>query len=270
MRFSYSAVWDDAVALMRANYPLLAAVAGAFIFLPSLLLSHFLPQPAPPADPPGQARAMIDYAGTNWPWLLPAALVTMAGTIAIFALLLDPARPTVGRAILRSLRVLPIYLIALAILAVAFLVGAVLLSLPFALLGAAGLRIFAAAGSIAIMVALFYYSGRMIVLTPILVAEDERNPLQGIRRSLRLTTGAGWGIAGLLVLILLVFGIVLSAVTFALGSILMLVLDKALADLILLIVNSAVNALAALFLTVLAAAIYRGVAGSGLSRGSLN
>jgi hypothetical protein len=34
MKFSYNAVWDHTVALLRAHLALAAAVAGVFIFLP--------------------------------------------------------------------------------------------------------------------------------------------------------------------------------------------------------------------------------------------
>src|SRR4051812_38184352 len=48
MSFSYNAVWEDAVRLLRQHAPLLAAIAGVFLFLPALLFAVFLPQPTPP------------------------------------------------------------------------------------------------------------------------------------------------------------------------------------------------------------------------------
>jgi hypothetical protein len=42
MNFSYSAVWNDTVALLKSHGSLLLAVAGVFILLPLLMTAYFL------------------------------------------------------------------------------------------------------------------------------------------------------------------------------------------------------------------------------------
>jgi UPF0716 family protein affecting phage T7 exclusion len=48
MKFSYSAVWNDAARMLKEHGSLLLAIAGVFFLLPGLLLGYFLPQPTVP------------------------------------------------------------------------------------------------------------------------------------------------------------------------------------------------------------------------------
>src|SRR4051794_12206028 len=111
MKLSYSAVWDDTAAMLRAHGSLVAALAGGFLFLPGLLLAVLLPHPTT-ADPSRALEVLRDYYTGNAPWLLLGSLVSMVGTIAILKLLLGPRGTSVGGAIVAALPILPFYFLA--------------------------------------------------------------------------------------------------------------------------------------------------------------
>ena len=97
MKFSYSAIWDDTIAMFRGNASLLLAIAGVFLFLPALVVGYAIPQ----ADvEPGQLiEAFSAYVTANWPWLLLANVVNMVGAIAMLLLHLGRQGQSVGEAI---------------------------------------------------------------------------------------------------------------------------------------------------------------------------
>src|SRR5438874_13752570 len=104
MKFSYNAIWDYTLALLRAHFPLVVAIAGVFIFLPTLLIGYVFPAPAGAGDPQTQLNALFAYYGTTWPWQLLDLVIVMIGTLAVLILVLDRTRPTVGGAIVRALK----------------------------------------------------------------------------------------------------------------------------------------------------------------------
>src|SRR5689334_729300 len=120
MKFSYNAVWDYTLAMLRAHLPLIAAIAGAFIFLPDLLVGHFFPAPQEGSPDPQASMDMIyAYWSATWYWQALALLVTMVGILAILILILDHGRPTVGSAILDAAKLLPFYLLAALLIGLA-------------------------------------------------------------------------------------------------------------------------------------------------------
>ena len=263
MKLSYNAVWEDALALVRAYFPLALAIAGVFMFLPSLLVSYFLPQPETGGEPSAQQQAMVGYFVQNWPWLALAIAVTVVGTLAILALVLDARRPSVGEAILRGGTATPIYLGAMVIVGIGLFLAAFVVSLLLSLFVAVGGTAVATLAGLIILILLFYGSGRLFPLPCVLVGEEERNPIKAIARSLALTRGRGWAIAGLLILILLALAVLGLGVGLAAGTLFRLFLNEPLAIFLSLIVNNAVNAAAAAFLTLLSAALYRHLSGRG-------
>lgn len=234
MKFSYSAVWDDTVAMLRANSALVLAIAGAFLFLPALLVGHFIPQPTAEADE--ALAAMIAYVGANWHWLLLANVVNMVGAIAILLLLLDGAGRTVGGAIAAALPLLPAYFVA------TMLSGA-----------AVGLA------SLFLLIPGFYVFARFAPLGPVVVAERS-GPLRALARCWELSKGKGWAIF-LLVLIVALTGFIISiAISAVIGSILRLLSPGKVGDLLVLILNSFTSAVLSTVLIVLFAALYRALA----------
>ena len=232
MRFSYSGVWDETVRTLRAHSTLLLAVAGVFLFLPSLVAGY--------AAPPPQAQsieAMVGHYRANFGILFGAQLVAFIGNLALLILVLDSRHPTVGGAIQAALMMLPAYLLVSLLSGFMLLIGFFLLILPF-----------------------FYLIGRLAAVGPALVAEGRRNPLDIIRRSFEITKGNGWAVVGLILLVFVTFYILMLAVTVVFGSIL-LIIDRSngggIGAFLLLILSSAIGAAFNTVLMVLFASIYR-------------
>ena len=269
MKFSYNAVWDRTLVSLRAHAPLVGAIAGVFIFLPNLLLGHFLPAPqGTSTDPQADLDMLLTYWSATWHWQLMVVVATMGGNLAILILVLDHTRPTVGSAIASAMRMLPYFLLAAFIIAIAMTLGAAIFVLPFGLLAAAAGPIFGSLGTIAALILLFYLSARAVAVLAAVAAIERRTPLDMIRRTLELTRGHGWAIFGLFFLVLLAGTIASLAIGFVLGSILRLVLNAALADFLILLVGSAFTSALAAFVVLLSGSIYRELSG-GESTASL-
>jgi hypothetical protein len=233
MKFSYSAVWEDTLGLLRAHTSLIAALAGVFLFLPSLLVAYFLPQPQP-EDFSRYGELLVEYISANWHWLLLETLANMVGALAIMLLILARGGTTVGGAIAAALAILPFYFLAGILSGLIIGIGCVLLIVP-------GL----------------YLLGRLLPLGPVMVAEQRRNPIDAIRRTFEVTRGNGWAVFGLLLLVAIPALIASAVANMLLGLVFRLVAGGEVGRLLSLIVTSATGAAVAALLTVLYAAIYR-------------
>ena len=229
MTFSYSAVWNDTTALLRRNASLIVAIAGVFIFLPSLLMGYFLPPPqgGETLDP------MVEFIFANLHWYLLAQLVSMVGAIAILTLIFRKGGVTVAGAIGNGFAVLPFYLLALLLA-----------------------RFAIAAGLFALIIPGLYLVGRLAPVGPMLLAENLRNPIDVIARSFRLTSNKGWIVFGLIFLVFVAGMFLVLALTFVFG-ILALIGGGGVGQLLSLILNSAISTAFAVVLIVLFAAITR-------------
>ena len=237
-KLSYSAAWDDAVALLRAHAPLIVALAGVFLFLPGLLAAHFLPPPEP-ADPARLLPEMLDYARANAGWLLLANLVNMVGTLAILQLIFARAGTSVGGAIVGALLLLPFYFVAGFISFVLIALGLLLLIVP-------GL----------------YVMSRLAPLGPVVVAESRRNPIEAIGRSFAVTRGNGWRIVGLMMLIGIAGFILVRVSAMLVGIVFTLILGADLGTLLALIVGTAARSALVVLFVLLYAAVYRLLSGA--------
>lgn len=234
MKFSYSAVWDDTIALFRRHGSLAAALAGAFIFLPALLVGHFLPQPVPAEDMWAWLRELREYMAGNALWLLLQAVANSIGMIAILLLVFARQGTSVGGALAAALPILPFYFLAGLIANLIVFAGILLLIVP-------GLYLFA----------------RMVPLGPVVVAENQRNPLKAIGRAFEVTRGKGWAVLGLVVLVAIPGAILIQVVNALLGIAFRIAAGEKVATLLSLIVTSATAAALTLVLLFLYAAIYR-------------
>lgn len=259
MKFSYSQVWEDAAALIRANAPLLVALAGAFYLMPNLLREYLLPFPTPAA--PAEVVPLISrYVADNFHWLLLTSLVEMAGALAILVLILSPGGTSVAAAIGRAARLLPFYFAAMLLWSLmmtaaalpGFLIGGLLVRPP-APPSALALLIFL----LLIAVPLLYLFGRTALLGPVVAAEGQRNPLAALGRSFALTRGRGWAVIAMVCLVFLAGFVLTQALVYVLGSVLLLAVGDNPGRLLMLIVSGALSAALTAVLTVLYAAFYR-------------
>jgi len=239
MQFSYSAIWDDTIRLTRQHFPLLVAIAGVFIFLPSLILAVMLP----PAElsglsPDRMIQAMMDHWQRVAPWYVLGTLVTMVGTAAMLRLVF--ARDvTVGAALAFGLALLPFYFLLQLLISVILLIGFILLIVPC-----------------------LYLVGRLAPAAALMVAEKRRNPLDTISRSFAITKGRGWAVFGLVFIVGIVGGISVGVANTLLGIVFHLAAGRELATLLMAIVSCALSAAFATLIVMLYAAIYRALTAS--------
>jgi hypothetical protein len=161
--------WADVAAMARGHVELLIVIGGLFIMLPSLMSDLFIP-----FVPVGKTIAEVvserlAYTEANLLPLLLNVIIATFGQATILALLIDPARPTVGRSLRIGLANL--FWLLLANLIVSFAVGA-------------GLTLFIVPG--------LYLFGRLMPVPAILFAERRTRPADLIRRSFALTKESAW------------------------------------------------------------------------------
>jgi hypothetical protein len=237
MNFSYSAVWDDTVRLLRSHGSLILALAGVFIFLPGLLTAALIPQAQ--AETVAQlSAAMSEYVRRAWLWILLETLVNMIGTIAILRLIFPRQTSTVGAVIAASLPLVPTYFVAAIVSNVMVFIGLLLFIIPG-----------------------IYLVGRLTPIGPVIVAEERRNPFDAIRRSFEVTAGKGWAVAGLVIVVAIAGAIVMLVANSLLGVVMLLVAGQKIGVLLSTIVGSATAAAFTTLLILLYAAIYRRLTG---------
>jgi hypothetical protein len=117
-------------------------------------------------------------------------------------------------------------------------------------------------GLLLILVPGLYLLGRLAPMSAVMVAENRRNPLDVIGRTFALTKGRGWAILGMVFVVAIVAGIVVSISGTLVGLIFVLAAGQELGKLLASVVTSALNAAFATLLTMLYAAIYRALAGT--------
>ena len=238
MSFSYNAVWEDTLKLLRQHAPLLAAIAGVFLFLPNLLFAVLMPPPVPRGGDPQQAlQALLDFYQAATPWLMLISLFTMVGTLAMLRLVFE--RDTVGGALVQGLVLTPFYF---------------MLSLGWGLMIGFGL--------ILILVPGLYLFGRLAPFPAVLVAENRRNPVDTFNRTFALTKGHGWAIFGIIFVVWIVALIAMGVANALFGLIFVLAAGQELGRTLTAVVSSALMAGLTSLLMMLYAAIYRALAGT--------
>jgi hypothetical protein len=237
-------VWDDARAMGAANKDLLAAIAGMFVLLPSVVGNLLIKQPlavrqqsaAATKDlPAGEMYGqLMSFYTDNWPVVLGLSIALAFGLLTMLVLLLRHERLTVGESLKAAVILLPGYIVANLIEGFAFAIGFLLFIIPC-----------------------IYVMGRFSILAAVASAEQRVNPVEQHQRSWALTSRNGWRIGVMLVILWLTAQVVNVVATTLVGLIGELVLPKDLADLVVSIVGGLVSAGFTAFVALLTAAIYR-------------
>lgn len=211
-RVSIAALLGYALALFRSDRALLLPLGAATLFLPQFALLLLVPDfPALPQGPTTQRaleawsqRAVI-WAEHYGLWYALAPMVALFGALAIVALYLKHGRPTLAEALKRALWLFPRYLGA-----------SMLMAAP---VGVAMLPALAAPMLLLVVLApIFYLFGRMMLLAPVIVAEEPIGAVGAIGRSWALTAGNGWTLAALYAVVALVAQLT-GSVFLALGAV---------------------------------------------------
>jgi hypothetical protein len=219
MQFNMNRTWSQAMALLRANFQLLAIIAGVFLLLPALLLALLVPDALDFSrlnqDPEAVQAQMEGMLGPILIYGLVSAVMQFIGYGAMVALIGDE-RPTVAEAILTGVRCLPTIIAATLLFMLGYVALALLAGVAIAAIGA-GLGAVGAGGVgavlafllvVVLLAAMLYVMTRLSLTLPIVVLEGVRNPVTGLRRSWQLTRPHGGAIFGFYALLMIAYFVI--------------------------------------------------------------
>lgn len=198
MEFDMNRSWTQAVALVGANFQLLAVMAGIFLLLPSALfyvaMPDLLTSLQETQDPDLMMAMLTDSMGPLIGYGLLAMLAQIIGYLGMISLMGDD-RPTVGEALKRALTMTPSAIGATLLLMVVYILVAVLLSVVMGvvvsvLVGVAGQGVGVALTflmAIATLIAVVYVITRFTLTMPAIVLDGLANPVKAMMRSWQLT-----------------------------------------------------------------------------------
>ena len=179
----FTAAWNDAMALLKANAELAIILIGLFSLVPLLAVNLFMPQPEIlPDQDPNEALALLgEWFSQNWYWFVGVFLTGAIGNMSLMIVIMHENRPTVGAALKMAVALLPIVFVVHLIAGVAFTFGILLLILPG-----------------------IYLAIKFLLVSVVIAAEPERSPVAILQRSWRLTRGNSLRIFGFFLIIIIV------------------------------------------------------------------
>ncbi|SIN90479.1 hypothetical protein SAMN02745824_2242 [Parasphingorhabdus marina DSM 22363] len=198
MKLNYMECWNGAMALLKEHKEAVLAIAGVFLFLPSVLLAQFVGEPNVEGlvDPDAIQAANLAFFAEHWLAYLLMFVVTAIGSLSIYRLLSPSFTGTVSNALVQA-AALAVFFIATNILVALLMVG--------------GLFLFIVPG--------LYLFGRLAVVPMVIADENERNPATALQRGWAVTKNNGWSTFFFLLIILMVglvtlivFGVVIGLV----------------------------------------------------------
>lgn len=195
MKLNYMQCWNGAMSLLGAHKEAILAIAGVFIFLPTLLFAQYVTPPVFTGDEDGNAFLAVysAYFNENAYSIIASNLLISFGGLATYFALAPSRHSTVAEDLVAALKIFVIYLIANLLSALVSFPGFILFIIP-------GL----------------YLMCRFILVPVVIAEEGERNPIELLKRSWAVTQNNGFAIL-LFILIIAIVGTitigVLDAVT---------------------------------------------------------
>jgi hypothetical protein len=190
MKLNYMQCWNGAMGLLGAHKEAILAIAGVFLFLPTLLFAQFVAQPVLTGEEDMNAVIAIYSAYFNenaYPILLSNLIISFGGLALYFSL--APSRSnTVAENLIAAFKIFLLYLIANLLIGLVTLPGFVLFIIP-------GL----------------YLTCRFILVPVVIADQGERNPVEMLKRSWALTRGNGFSILLFIIIIAVAGTIAISA-----------------------------------------------------------
>ncbi len=240
MKLDYMACWNDAMAMLGSNKEAVAAIAGVFLFLPSMIWAYFVGEPPIEGltDPAEIQAAQLAFLVDNAFGLMLSNLVIGFGSLSLYVLLAPNRRETVGDVLKAALGLFLFFLFANIIVAFGLFFGFLLFIIP-------GL----------------YLLGRLSLVPMVIADQEERNPIEAIKINWEVTKGNGWSILLFLVMIILVGGITVLVAGLVIGLIVSLASGGAGWPFFENLFTSALGAVFQVILIAVVAAIYRQLTG---------
>lgn len=275
MKFSMTTAWNEAMAMFTANREVLLIIAGIFFFLPSLAFAIMFPQMqdlqqmmlTDPERYQQQVEAMFtDYLPLLILGVIAYLLFTLAGYLALVAMLRDHARPTVGEAIgFGAKAAVPAFLgmiLLYLVMVLAALVPALLLGAGSAASGgsSAGFGFVAFIVVVLMIVVLLYLMTKFSLFLAVMGLEGTLNPVRALARSWRLTRRNSVRLFAFYVLLTICY-VVIAVIVSMPAMLLVMVLGTTVAGLVNGLVSGALTAVATVLFVAILASIHRQLSG---------
>lgn len=257
---SVTEAWNETAALLKREGRLIFPLAFLLMALPGAILQAMIP----PSDP-----GAMPVAGP-WLYFLPISIVSsIVGALAISWLALTPGT-SLGEALQVAVRrILPV-IGALILLSLAGGLLMLPLMIVIALLtvdpggGEPQMTGGILFGSLAFAVLVMFFWVRLMLMTPV-AAVEKAGPLAMIARSWALTRGHFWKLLGFLLLLTLVAGVTMLAVSAVGGLLIILIAGQpepgSVAMFLALLLSALLQAVVSAVFTVFLARIYAQLTG---------
>jgi hypothetical protein len=206
VKFDMSRAWEQAAAVLGNNRRMVAVVAGVFFFLPVtallLMLPDFSQNPAfatAAGDPQAMSEMINAVLQEIWWVLLIAVLLQIVGMLALYRLLSDRSRPTVGEALGFGAKALLPYVGATLLVQI---IQMLLVGLPTRLTeGSAIGGVVAVAG----LVVTLWLTVRFLLVGPVVAIEQQFNPFKVLQRAWHMTSGQAARLLAFFILLIAAF-----------------------------------------------------------------
>ena len=262
MNFDMNTCWSRAVELVQANFSLLIVIAGALIMLPTLALYLLMPDMQMFADPMADQSVvqerMAEILAPFFGAMLVISLFQFAGQGAMVALMGDH-RPTVGQALAQGVKVVPSLLAVMILVMLALFIGAVVVMLPFIMIGGAiggGGEALSLLAIPIILVGMGWMMARLSMTLPAMVLGETLNPVTSMLASYRMTGPKQWMIFLFWVVLYVVIVIINVLVTGVVGVVAALMATGTASLAISGLVNGLVGGIISMVFCAVAVAMY--------------
>jgi hypothetical protein len=213
---SIGKAWEESVAFVKREGQLLFPVALLFLAVPFAILFQMMPAEYLQVTP-GQPK-LPSLPSTVKLGMVVTAIITLAGSLTIYALALKPGI-SVGEAIRLGVQRLPVLLGASLLAALGYLLGVVILSLIAGLLSVAiGAQAAVTLATIILVPLLIYIIARLILLNAVVI--DRKDGLiESLKGAWALTAGHVWRLIAFIVVLIIISSIIQMAVQAVFGII---------------------------------------------------
>ncbi len=248
MKLNYMECWSGAMAILRDHKEAILAIAGVFLFLPTLLMAQFIGQPnlEGTEDLNAITAAYSTFFGENAFAIIASNLLISFGGFVIYFTIAPSHSGTVADDLGKALRLFLIFLIANILTGLATFAGILLFIIP-------GL-----------------YVACRLILVPIIIADhSERNPLEALKKSWESTKDNGFSILLLVLMIAVIGAITVGVIQMIIGVIIGLATGGAGWPLIENLVSALGGTALQILFTVLIGSIYYQLTGKGSDVGEV-
>lgn len=248
MKLNYMQCWNGALEILRDHKEAILAIAGVFVFLPTLLMAQFVGQPALTGteDLAAITAAYSAFFSENSLAIIASNLLLSFGGFVIFFTIAPSHSGTVADDLSKALRLFLIFLLANILTGLATFAGFLLLIIP-------GL-----------------YIGCRLILVPMIIADQgEKNPVEVLKKSWDSTKDNGFSILLLILMIAIIAAITVGVIQMIVGVITGLATSGAGWPFIENLVAAIGGAATQVLFTVIIASIYYQLTGKGSKVGEV-